>query len=115
MPTIALSLPIAPGETETFRDAYQRFVVNRHPEFEESRRRLGVRSERGFLQRAPSGDVAIVIFEVDDPARMFAGVAASNAPLDAEFRSYLRQVFGFDATQPPPFPPPEPVFDWHAE
>ena len=115
MPTIALSLPIAPGETETFRDAYQRFAVNRRAEFEESRRRLGVRSERGFLQRGPSGDVAIVIFEVDDPARMFAGVAASHATLDAEFRSYLRRVFGIDATQPPPAPPPQLVFDWRAE
>jgi len=33
-----------------------------------------------------------VIFEVDDPARMFAGVASSDDPLDADFRAYLRQV-----------------------
>jgi hypothetical protein len=114
MPTIALSLPITPGETETFRAAHHRFVIDRRVEFEESRRRLGVRSERGFLQRSPSGDIAIVIFEVDDPARMFAGVAGSDAPLDAEFRAYLRQVFGLDASRPPPSPPTEPVFDWRA-
>jgi hypothetical protein len=113
MPMIVLSLPIAPGETETFRGAHQQFVVDRRLEFEESRRRLGVRSEHGFLQRALSGDVAIVVFEVDDPARMFALVAGSDAPLDVEFRAYLRQVFGLDASRPPPSPT-EPVFDWRA-
>jgi hypothetical protein len=111
MPTIAFSLPIAPGQTEAFRTAHRRFVVERRPEFEASRRRLGVRSERGFLQPTPAGDIAIVIFEVADPARMFAGVGSSDEPLDADFRIYLRQVFGLDVTRPPA-PPAEPVFDW---
>ena len=112
MPTIVLSLPIVPGETETFRNAHRRFVGGRRSEFEESRRRLGVRSERGFLQHTPTGDLAIVIFEVDDAPRMFAGVGSSDAPVDADFRAYLLQVFGLDLTRPPPSPPAEPVFDW---
>src|SRR5882724_9309534 len=82
MPTIVMSLPIAPGQTEAFRTAHQRFAVQRRSEFEASRRRLGVHIERGFLQRTSAGDFAIVIFEVDDPARMFAGVASSDDPLD---------------------------------
>ena len=114
MPTIALSLPILPGETETFRNAHRRFVTDRRSEFEESRRRLGVRSERGFLQHTQTGDLAIVIFEVDDAARMFTGVGGSDAPLDADFRSYLSKVFGLDVTRPSPYPPAEPVFDWRA-
>jgi hypothetical protein len=114
MPTIVFSLPIAPGETEAFRAAQRRFVVERGPEFEASRRRLGVHAERGFLQHTPTGDLAIVIFEVEDPARMFAGVGTSAEPLDADFRKYLWQVFGLDVTRPPPSPPAEPVFDWHA-
>jgi hypothetical protein len=115
MPTIALSLPITPGETETFRNAHRRFVGERRSEFEESRRRLGVRSERGFLQHTATGDLAIVVFEVDDAPRMFAGVGRSDAPLDVDFRSYLRQVFGLDVTGPQPSPAAEPVFDWRAE
>jgi hypothetical protein len=114
MPTIAFSLPIAPGETETFRNAHRHFVGERRAEFEASRRRLGMRSERGFLQHTPAGDLAIVIFEVDDAAHMFAGVGSSDAALDVDFRSYLRQVFGLDVTRPPPSPPAEPVFDWRS-
>ncbi|HEY8943464.1 MAG TPA: hypothetical protein VIM73_04340 [Polyangiaceae bacterium] len=114
MPTIAFSLPIAPGETEAFRIAYRRFVVERRPEFEASRRRLGVHAERGFLQHTPAGDLAIVIFEVDDAARMFAGIGNSHEPFDVDFRTYLGRVFGLDVTRPPPSPPAEPVFDWRA-
>jgi hypothetical protein len=113
MTTIAFSLPIAPGEAQSFRTAHQRFVLERRQEFEASRLRLGIHSERGFLQRTPTGDLAIVIFEVDDPGRMFAGLASSDEPLDADFRAYLRQTFGLDVTRPPPSPPAEPVFDWH--
>ncbi|HXI54680.1 MAG TPA: hypothetical protein VNO55_01375, partial [Polyangia bacterium] len=102
------------GQTEAFRSAHRRFVVERRPEFETSRRRLGVHAERGFLQHTPTGDLAIVIFEVDDPARMFAGVSNSDEPLDADFRAYLRRVFGLDVTRPPPSPPAESVFEWRA-
>lgn len=114
MPTVALALPILTGQTETFRNAYQRFVSDRPSEFEQSRRRLGVRAERGFLQHTPSADLAIVVFEVEDVPRMFAGVGSSDAPLDAEFRSYLQQVFGLDVTRPPPSPLAESVFEWRA-
>jgi hypothetical protein len=114
MPTIVFSLPIAAGQTEAFRNAYRRFVVDRRPEFETSRRSLGVRAERGFLQQSPAGDVAIVIFEVEDPTRMFTGVASSTLPVDADFRAYLQQVFGLDVTRPPPSPPAELVFEWRA-
>ena len=114
MPTIVFSLPIAAGQTEAFRTAHRRFAVDRRPEFEASRRRLGVTAERGFLQHMPAGDLAIVLFEVEDPARMFAGVGGSDEPLDADFRAYLLQVFGLDVTRPPPSPPAEAVFDWRS-
>jgi hypothetical protein len=115
MPTIVMSLSIAPGQTEAFRTAHQRFAVQRRSEFEASRRRLGVHIERGFLQRSSAGDFAIVIFEVDDPARLFAGVANSDDPLDADFRAYLGEVFGVDVTQPTSSGPAEPVFEWRAD
>jgi hypothetical protein len=35
------------------------------------------------LQRTPTGNLAILIFEVVDADRMFAGVDNSGAPLDA--------------------------------
>jgi hypothetical protein len=112
--TIAFALPVLPGKTEPFRNAHARFAVDRRPEFEASRQRLGVLVERGFLQHTPMGDLAIVVLEVSDPARMLSGMASSPAPLDADFRAYLRDVFGIDAGRPPEGPPSELVFDWRA-
>jgi|HubBroStandDraft_2_1064218.scaffolds.fasta_scaffold95140_3 hypothetical protein len=114
MPVIALSIPILADKTEAFRAAHRRLVVNRRTEFEVSRRRLGVTAERGFLQRTPNGDLAVVVFDVIDPARMLAGMASSTELFDADFRGYLLDVFGLDLTQAPTVQS-ELVFDWCAE
>ena len=111
MTTIAFSIPVLPKKTESFRRAHQRFAVERRAEFEASRRRLGVVSERGFLQRTPTGDVAVVVFDVEDPARFFAGSAGSPEPIDRDFRAYLIEAFGLDVTQLAG-PPSEQVFEW---
>jgi len=115
MPMIAFSMPILAGKSGAFRSAHRRFVLERRIEFEASRERLGIRSERGFLQPTPDGDLAIVVFEVLDPARMLAGTKSSLEPLDADFRRYLLDVFGVDLTRAPTEMPSEQVFDWQLE
>jgi hypothetical protein len=112
VPTIAFSIPIAAGKTEAFRAAHRRFVVERRAEFEASRARLGVTAERGFLQRTPHGDVAVIVFDVHDPAWMLAGTASSMEPIDVDFRRYLLEAFGLDVTSGAAGPPSEAVFEW---
>ena len=114
MATIAFSLPIIPGKTTAFRAAHRRFAVERRSEFEASRRRLGVTAERGYLQHTPGGDLAVVVFEVSDPVRLFTETAGSVWPIDVEFRGYLLEVFGLDATAGPAALPSEQVFEWVA-
>lgn len=111
MTTIAFSIPILPGKTESFRSAHRRFAVERREEFAASRRRLGVASERGFLQRTPAGDVAVVVFEVEDPASFLGGSARSPEAIDRDFRDYLLDVFGLDLSRVAG-PPSEAVFEW---
>ena len=115
MHTIAFAIPIALGKTELFRSAYGRFVLDRRAEFEESRRRLGISSERGFLQQTPTGDVAIVVFDVVDPARMLAGTATSSEPIDVDFRHYLLEAFGLDLAGGTVPALPEEVFCWRRD
>jgi hypothetical protein len=115
MPTIAFSMPILAGQSGAFRSAHRRFAIERRTEFEASRERLGIRAERGFLQRAPAGDLAIVVLDVLDPGRMLAGTASSSEPLDVDFRRYLLDVFGIDLTSASAEAPSEQVFDWHRE
>ena len=115
MHTIAFAIPIALDKTELFRSAYGRFVRDRRAEFEESRSRLGITSERGFLQHTPTGNVAIVVFEVVDPARMLAGTATSSEPIDVEFRRYLLEAFGLDLARGTVPALPEEVFCWRRD
>ena len=115
MATIAFSLPITDGKAAAFRAAHRRFAVERRSEFEASRRRLGVTAERGYLQHTPAGDVAVVVFEVADPVRLFTGTAHSGWPIDVDFRAYLLEVFGLDAASAPPALPSEQVFEWVAD
>ena len=115
MPTIAFSLPVAGGKTPVFRAAHRRFAVERRSEFEASRRRLGVTAERGYLQTTPAGDIAVVVFEVSDPARLFAEAATSAAAIDVDFRAYLLDVFSLDLTGGPPAAVSEQVFEWVAD
>ena len=109
---IAFSIPILEGKTEAFRRAQDRFVTQRRQEFEASRARLGISGEQGFLQHTPHGDLAIVVFEVEDPMRMLSGTASSTAPIDTDFRQYLLEVFGLDLANAPAEAPSEQVFHW---
>ena len=115
MPMIAFSIPIAAGKSGVFLAAQGRFAIDRRAEFEASRRRLGIVAERGFLQHTPSGDLAIVVFDVADPARMFAGTASSTESIDVDFREYLLDVFGLDVTRAPAAAPSELVFEWRMD
>lgn len=111
MATVAFSIPILPGKAGLFRSAHRRFAVERAAEFGASRQRLGIRKEQGFLQHTPGGDVAVVVFDVIDPARMLASTATSNEPVDVDFRQYLLEAFGLDVTRVTA-PPSEQVFEW---
>jgi hypothetical protein len=111
--TLAFAIPVLPGRTEAFQRAHHRFADERRAEFEASRRALGVLAEHGFLQHTPAGDLAVVVFEVEDPSRFLTGTATSTDALDVDFRAYLLETFGLDVTQPAG-PPSTPVFEWRS-
>ena len=54
----------------------------RRDEYLRSRQRLGVRREVVWHQSTPQGTPAIVYMEVDDPQRMWVGLASSDDPFD---------------------------------
>jgi hypothetical protein len=112
MPTLAFSIPVLAGKTDAFRSAQDRFIGQRRHEFEASRERLGISAEQGFLQHTPHGDVAVVVFEVEDPMRMLSTAASSAASIDVDFRRYLYEVFGLDLASAPATAPSEQVFHW---
>ena len=114
MAVLAMVLPLLPGKTAEWRQRMAELAGPRRPEFAAARRRQGVTRERIWLQASPAGDLEILYLEVDDPARAFQAIAASQEPFDVWFRGFAREHYGLDLTQPMTGPLPELILDWAA-
>ena len=74
---------------------------SRREEYQESRKRLGIRRESAWHQETPDGTVAVVYIEADDPGAAMAGIGSSEEPFDRWFRERMSDIHGLDLTQPP--------------
>ncbi len=102
MPAIAFAVPVLPGKVEEHRQLDEELMGSRREEYEESRRRLGIRRESAWHQETPDGTFAVVYIEADDPGAAMAGMGPSEEPFDRWFRERMRDTFGLDLSQPPP-------------
>ena len=85
----------------------------RPDEYSEARRRQGIHMERVYEQATPMGTFVIAYLESDRPfAETTAAMNRSDLSIDADFIRAIKEVHGFDATQPPPGEPPELLADW---
>ena len=114
MPVATFAAPILPGKTEAWKQATQEIAGSRKPEYEESRRRLGVTREIASLQSTPQGDFVVVCLEADEPDEIISRILASGAPFDRWFaEAILKGAHGIGGAQEPP--PQNQVFvDWKA-
>ncbi|MHB8648487.1 MAG: hypothetical protein ACYDAR_22120 [Thermomicrobiales bacterium] len=112
MAMLAFALPLTPGRTEEWQQFCAEMAGPRRAAYQESRRRLGFTGERGFLQRTPTGDFAIIVLESDDFPQSLEGIGRSQEPFDVWFRQRAEALFsGIDLSQPLPAPLSELVFD----
>jgi hypothetical protein len=110
MEKVAALFPVLPGKDA--RDV-ARIFEGRDEEYRESRRRHGVHMERVFEQVTPMGTFLIAYLESDRPfGETNAALAQSDLQIDKDFLQAIKEVHGFDATQPPPGEPPELLGDW---
>jgi hypothetical protein len=99
----AFCAPILPGKMAAWRKCIAEIKGPRHAEFLASRKKAGLTQERVWLQHTPAGDFAVVVWEADDPAKVFQAFMASKDPFDQWFREkVLTDVHGFSMSGPPP-------------
>jgi hypothetical protein len=67
MAIFVLPVPILPGKLDQWRRFMDELNGPRYAEFVESRRQVGIR-ERTFFHSTAAGDMAILVWEGDDPA-----------------------------------------------
>lgn len=102
--------PVLPGKDGR---AVSAIVKGRLDEYAEARRRQGVHMERAYEQVTPMGTFVIAYIELDRPfGETTAAMAHSDLALDRDFIAAIKEVHGFDATQPPQGEPPELLADW---
>jgi hypothetical protein len=114
MAAFAFSLPILPGQEEKARrigklvsgsGAYRQ-------QYEESRRPLGIKEEKVWMQGTPIGQAMIVYWESDDPQRTLRAIADSQDEFVKQFRELiLHAAPALDLSEDQPLPN-ELLFSW---
>jgi hypothetical protein len=115
MAAVAFALPILPGQeylVKSFGEAISGSGGLRE-EYEESRKRLGIREEKVWVQRTPIGASMIVYWETDDPQRTLREIADSQDEIDKEFKQVLQSAApALDLSQENPLSN-ELLFEWY--
>lgn len=89
MANYAFTVPIVSGKTETWKRYVQEREGPRKDDFTRSRQKAGLKNEQVWLQHTPMGDMAVVVWETDNPTRVFEYFMESNDPSDVWFREKI--------------------------
>ena len=112
--TIIYAVPILPGRSEGWRRFLQDMMESRRPEYEESRRRLGISQEQIWIAETVNGSVAVVAVTAVQPEHVLARLADSSLAVDRWYREQLLALQGVDLTKPLSRVSPQLVLEWHA-
>lgn len=112
--TVIFAAPILPGRSEGWRRFLQEMMELRRPEYEESRRRLGVSQEWVWMVETVNGTVAVIAVVAAQPEQVLARLASSDLPFDRWCREQLLALQGFDLARLLSRASPELVLEWQA-
>ena len=110
MALYAFFAPLLPGKTEEWRRWIGELNGSRKQEFDDSRRRIGVR-ERTFLQTTPQGDFVVVTLEGDSPVDSLKRFAESDDSFSRWFSQMVKACHGLEFKEVLAGPAPELVID----
>ncbi len=104
MSVMAMVVPILPGKAERWQRLIDELKGPRRQQYQESRRRLGVR-ERIFRQSTPQGDLLVITLEGDDPEGAMRRFAKDTDEFSRWFFRQMGEINGPDAAQGTQGPP----------
>ncbi len=112
--TLLIAWPILPGKEEAWRRFAQEIQEIHAGDYEESRKRLGIRRESTHLSLASHILLVIVSIEADDPEQILPQMVASEYPFDEWFRRQMLELHGIDMALSTSIPTAELVWNWNA-
>jgi hypothetical protein len=100
MESLAFACPLRAGKTEEWRAWIAEILGPRRSEYEAFSRRVGLGTQRAYLQHTPHGDQAIIYLEGDDLQRTFQLLRTAQDPFPVLVRQRIKDLFeGVDLTQ----------------
>jgi hypothetical protein len=114
MAAVAFALPILPGQEDLVRSWGESVSGSEEfrEEYEESRKRLGIREEKVWVQRTPIGASMIVYWDTEDPQRTLREIANSQDQVDKGFKQVIENAApALDLSQENPLSN-ELLFEW---
>jgi hypothetical protein len=114
MAAVAFALPILPGQEGLVKSMGEAVSGSGElrEEYEESRKRLGIREEKVWVQRTPIGASIIVYWETEDPQRTLREIADSQDEVDKRFKQVVENAApALDLSQENPLSN-ELLFEW---
>src|SRR5947209_19853151 len=100
MASLAFVFPLRAGKTEEWRAWIAEILGPRRSEYEAFSRRVGLRTQRAYLQHTPHGDQTIIYLEGEDLQRTFQLLRPAQDPITLCVRERTKDLFdGADLTQ----------------
>ena len=99
MQSLAFAFPLRAGKTEAWRAWIREILGPRRSEYEAFSQKLGLGTQRWYLQHTPQGDLAIIYLEGKDLERKFQHLRTAQDPLTVWIRQRAQDLFGVDLTQ----------------
>ena len=113
MPRYVLPFPVVPGKSDAEIKASADYFRSNPAEYSESRRRAGVSLEKAYLQKTPMGNFVIAYVEGSKSYEETLGALMDpSLEINRFFANFVKEVHGFDVSQPPAGPPPETIGEW---
>ena len=99
MESLAFSFSLEPGKTEEWRAWVREIVGPLRSEYEAFSRKMGLKTQRAYLQHTPQGDQTIIYLEGNDLRRSLHDLQMSQEPFAILLRQRTQDFFGVDLTQ----------------
>jgi hypothetical protein len=98
----AFVAPIVPGQLDAWKSFVNELKTTRKHDYTNSRKRLGIKHERVWLEHTPMGDFAVVSFEGKDAETSINRAMTSKDPFDIWFAEQIAKMNGMSGNPPPP-------------
>ena len=98
--------PILKGKLETWKEWIKEMSGPRKKELQDFNRRYGLTRHAAWLAETPAGTMVVALHQGPGGDEFMANVGPSKHEFDVWFKETIKEVHGFDLTQPPPGPPP---------